>query len=75
MNEARIYTHMRMYNLENEHRQLRVYQRKSNNYILASLGMKTLQIRQDVSRNHVIKQIRAETNISYKRCQGQIAFF
>ena len=39
--EARLYKHMRMYNLEDGRRQLAIYQKKSNNYIKTCLGMKT----------------------------------
>lgn len=39
--EARFYKHMRMYSLEDGRKQLRVYQKKSNNYIKTCLGMKS----------------------------------
>lgn len=39
--EARFYRYMRTYSLEDERKQLVVYQRKSNNYIKTCLGMKT----------------------------------
>ncbi len=39
--EARFYKQMRMYSLEDGRKQLRVYQKKSNNYIKTCLGMKS----------------------------------
>ena len=41
IDEERFYKHMRMYSLEDGRKQLRVYQRKSNNYIKTCLGMKS----------------------------------
>ena len=39
--ESRFYKDMRMYSLEDGRKQLRVYQKKSNNYIKTCLGMKS----------------------------------
>ena len=39
--EFRLYRHMRMFNLEDGRRQLAVYQRKSNDYIMTCLNMRT----------------------------------
>ena len=39
--ESRFYKDMRMYRLEDGRKQLRVYQKKSNNYIKTCLGMKS----------------------------------
>ena len=41
IDEERFYKHMRMYSLEDGRKQLRVYQRKSNNYIKTCLGMRS----------------------------------
>ena len=39
--EARFYSQMRMYSLEDGRRQLSVYQRKSNDYIMTCLGLRS----------------------------------
>lgn len=59
IDEERFYKHIRMYSLKDGRKQLRVYQRKSNNYIKTCLGMKSPNmIVRKYQGSYVLKQTR-----------------